>query len=441
MASLLASAVGVRLAGAVIGMLLQVLLARWLTPTEMGGWFLVVSLGSFAGLLISAGFPTLGLTMLARYQSLERPDMARKFLFRAVRDMVKWTVLLWIAGALFLIFVSVPYETRLAVIAGLAIAPASALLRLNGSAANAVRRYMTAIIPDFVGKSLLMLIACLIWIVAYGSLSLDVVAALFFAFSCLTAWFVSRSLAENGAKLFMQEKVSPKLARAWSLRAWPMIFVALSMLAMADFLTLVSTLLLPKHEVAQVGLAIRLAALVGFFTQASQQFVLRDLTGALQARDSDGARTMMLRTNYACLGVICAALVGFAVVGKHVLGIFGADYVPAYTVLLLLMLAQGLRALGGLNVHVLSLGGKQLLLGRLCIASFVIIAATASILVPRYGIEGIGWAAIAGEVAWVVSVAILTRQHVGWRGDLLALFSSNNKIGDKIITKMNASKS
>ncbi len=54
-AALMVSAVGVRLAGAVIGFVLQIVLARSLTPDEMGGWFLMVSLASFAGLFIGAG--------------------------------------------------------------------------------------------------------------------------------------------------------------------------------------------------------------------------------------------------------------------------------------------------------------------------------------------------------------------------------------------------
>jgi O-antigen/teichoic acid export membrane protein len=430
-AALLASAVGVRLAGAVIGLVLQILLARMLTPAEMGGWFLIVSLASFAGLIIGAGYPTLGLTALARYHALHRPDMAHKFLYQAVRDMLKWALVMFLPGLLFLLVAPVESETRLAVIAGLAIAPASALLRLNGSAANAVRGYMTAILPDFVGKAGLMLAGVIIWIVLFDYMSLPVVAGMFLILSYLTAWVVGRLLGSNGATLTMKDDVPPMLMKAWAHRAWPMIVVALSMTAMADFLTLVSTLLLAKHEVAQVGLAIRLAALVGFFTQASQQFVLRDLTGALRERDANHVRTLLMRTNLACAGVIAAGLIGFAIFGKWGLMIFGPDYVPAYTVLLLLMVAQGIRALGGLNVHLLSLRGKQMMLGRACISSFVIIAASAVLLVPAFHIEAIGWAAIIGELVWSGAVAVLAARHVGWRGDFLALFSGSNQIGRK----------
>ncbi len=430
-AALLASAVGVRLAGAVLGFALQILLARWLTPAEMGGWFLIVSLASFAGLVIGAGYPNLGLTALARYHSLGRPDMAHRFLYQAVRDMLKWALVMFIPGLLFLLAAPVAPETRLAVIAGLAVAPASALLRLNGAAANAVRRYMAAIVPDFVGKTALMMVGAGLWVVVFGYLSLPVVAGLFLVLSCFTAWVVGRILGDSGARVAMHAEVPPKLMRLWAGRAWPMIIVALSMTAMADFLTLVSTLLLPKHEVAQVGIAIRLAALVGFFTQASQQFVLRDLTGALNVRNAALAKSLLMRTNLACIGVIGAGLVALAVMGKWLLGVFGPDYVPAHDVLLLLMVAQGLRALGGLNVHVLSLGGRQLLLGRTCLASFIIVAASAVLLVPAMGIAGIGWAAIIGELAWAVAVAALASRHVGWRGDLLALLSGRNEIGRK----------
>jgi O-antigen/teichoic acid export membrane protein len=430
-ASLLLSAVGVRLAGAVIGFVLQIVLARWLTPEEMGGWFLMVSLASFAGLLIAAGYPTLGLTVLARYHAQGREEMARRFLEKSAYDIAKYGLLLAIPAIAFLLFAPVDTVTRLAVVCGLVIAPATAMIRLNGAAANAVRRYLMTIVPDFMGKTLLLLLVVTGWILLTQSLSLAVVATTFVILSYMTAWVSGRVLGADGITNWGSDTSSARLGQAWSARAWPLVIVAASMIAMADYLTLVATMLLPKAEVAQVGMAIRLTALVGFFTQASQQFVLRDLSGALHQRDPQQARTLLLRTNIACITVIIAALLGFAVLGKWVLSIFGPDYVPAYNVLLLLMVAQGLRALGGLNVHLLALGGGQRKLGRACLASFVIILALASLLAPHFGIEAIGIAAIAGELVWVWSVASLTREHTGWRGDLLAMFSRSNTIGRK----------
>jgi O-antigen/teichoic acid export membrane protein len=430
-AAVLLSAVGVRLAGAVIGFLLQIVLARTLTPDEMGGWFLMVSLASFAGLMVGAGYPTLGLTVLARYHTQDRPAMVRRFLDKAAYDISKYALVMALPGIAFLLMAPVDTVTRLAVVSGLIIAPASAMIRLNGSAANAVRKYLLTIVPDFMGKSLLLLMFVVAWVVLTGQLSLAVVAAAFVVLSYLTAWAAGGLLGSNGIVGWGRDTVSGKLGQTWAARAFPMVVVALSLTAMADYLTLVATMLLPKAEVAQVGLAIRLAALVGFFTQASQQFVLRDLAGALHHRKPDEARSLLLRTNLACVAVIGVALAGFAVLGKWILGIFGDDYVPAYTVLLLLMVAQGLRALGGLNVHLLSLGGGQRKLGRACLAVFVIILALASLLAPMMGIEAIGWAAIAGELVWITAVAGLTREHIGWRGDLLAMFLRSNQIGRK----------
>ena len=163
-----------------------------------------------------------------------------------------------------------------------------------------------------------------------------------------------------------------------------------------------------------------------------QQFVLRDLAGAVHARDAGQARTLLMRTNIACVSVIAVALIGFSVFGEWFLALFGPDYVAAQPVLMLLMLAQGVRATGGINVHLLSmLGGGQAMLGHTCLASAVIILALASLLVPMMGITGIGWAAIAGELVWIAAVAMQTREHIGWRGDFLALFSRTNHIGRK----------
>jgi O-antigen/teichoic acid export membrane protein len=430
-AGLLLSAVGVRLAGAGVGLVLQILLARWLTPAEMGGWFLIMSLASFAGLLIGAGYPTLGLTVLARYHARGQLGMADQFMHKAAYDIGKYALLLALPAIAFLLMAPVSDVSRLAVIAGLVVAPATAIIRLNGSAANAMRRYMLTIVPDFIGKSLLLLGFVALYVMATGGLTLDIVAGAFIVLSYLTAWLTGKVLKGHGVTGLGSDTPSLRLGRTWASRAAPLIVVAMALTAMADYLTLVATLLLPKADVALVGIAIRLAALVGFFTQASQQFVLRDLAGALHARDAAQAHTLLMRTNLACVGVIAAALIGFAVLGDWLLALFGPDYVAAQPVLMLLMLAQGIRAMGGINVHLLSLGGGQAMLGRTCLASAVIILALASLLVPMLGINGIGWAAIAGELVWIAAVAVHTRERIGWRGDFLALFSPRNSIGQK----------
>ncbi len=430
-AGLLLSAVGVRLAGAVLGLVLQILLARWLTPDEMGGWFLIVSLASFAGLIIGAGYPTLGLTALARYHTRGQPGMADQFMHKAAYDIGKYALLMSLPATAFLLLAPVDSVTRLAVIAGLSVAPATAIIRLNGTSANALRRYMLTIVPDFMGKTLLMLIFVALWVFVTGGLSLDVVAGAFLVLSYLTAWVTGRVLGGHGITGVGRDTASVRLGKTWASRAAPLIIVAMALMAMADYLTLVATMLLPKADVALVGIAIRLSALVGFFTQASQQFVLRDLTGALHQRDAAQARSLLMRTNLACVGVIAGALAGFAVLGDWFLALFGPGYVAALPVLMLLLLAQGVRAMGGINVHLLSLGGGQAALGRTCLASAVIILALASLLVPVLGINGIGWAAIAGELVWIGAVAMQTRERIGWRGDFLALFSNHNRIGQK----------
>ena len=258
-AALMVSAVGVRLAGAVIGFVLQIVLARSLTPDEMGGWFLMVSLASFAGLFIGAGYPTLGLTVLARYHTQDRPRMVRRFLDKAAYDISKYALVMALPGIAFLLMAPVDTVTRLAVVSGLIIAPATAMIRLNGAAANAVRKYLLTIVPDFMGKSLLLLVFVASWIAITGELSLAVVAVAFIVLSYLTAWASGGLLGSNGVVGWGRDSASLRLGNAWSARAFPLVIVAMSLIAMADYLTLVATMLLPKAEVAQVGLAIRLA--------------------------------------------------------------------------------------------------------------------------------------------------------------------------------------
>jgi hypothetical protein len=64
-------------------------------------------------------------------------------------------------------------------------------------------------------------------------------------------------------------------------RAAAMVLIAAVAMSFADIVTLIGGIFLPPPDVAQLGIAIRLAALAGFVTQVTQNFVLPDLSAAV----------------------------------------------------------------------------------------------------------------------------------------------------------------
>ena len=70
---------GVRLGGAAIGLLSQILLARLLSQHDVGVVFLGMSAAAFISLLITGGYPILAITCLPRYYALGRKNLVHAF--------------------------------------------------------------------------------------------------------------------------------------------------------------------------------------------------------------------------------------------------------------------------------------------------------------------------------------------------------------------------
>jgi hypothetical protein len=84
-------------------------------------------------------------------------------------------------------------------------------------------------------------------------------------------------------------------ARRWRAEAWPLVLLALFTNLFADIAILLATPFLPSAEVAVLGLCLKLALLVGFVVQVTQQMALPDLANARLTGDRERMRAIVRR--------------------------------------------------------------------------------------------------------------------------------------------------
>lgn len=412
---------GARLAGAALAFIVQLALARALAPADFGHVMTGISVAGFAALAVSAGYGSLGTTALARYQALGRPELLSGFFAVALRDAA------WVAAAglaavsVFLWFAPVESATKAAVVFGAAAALPFALMRLSNSAADSLRRFSLSVVPDFIYRPMLFLIAVGALIATGGAPQPAAVLALFLVVSTAVAIWQVRALGASGPLSGFGKPAPRRLARALRPRALPLAFVAVIVLAHGDMITAVAAVFLPPGDVAVAGIAIRLAAIAGFVVQALQHLVLRDITSAIVRRDDAGEAAILWRTNLLTSGLMAAAVGVAALGGGWALSIFGSSYAEGKWLLVLFAGCHLLRAAGGMNFHMLSLGGFQ---ARLAIHAGVTVAclvSAAALLVPHYGPLGFAIAVFLAECYWIGALGVLARILLGQGADLVAV--------------------
>jgi O-antigen/teichoic acid export membrane protein len=370
------------------------------------------------------GYPPLAMVYLPRYYALGRGKLVVAFQQAYWRDGVVMTAILALLVALAVFATPIDSGLKTALIFGLISIPGSALLRFNSAIANSLRRFTLSYVPDFLYRPSLLLVYLLAaWFLGL-KLSVNSVLWAFVIAAALVALGQAWLIGKQGAIPPPFRPLTRNMAPLLRGRAGALVIVAVVSTSFADLVNMIGGLYLPAHDVALLGVSIRLAALIGFITQATQNFILPDLVGALTRGDRQGVRELLLRINVVALSAIGLAILAAAAFGQFVLRIFGPDYEAAHWPLVLFMMSQALRAASGMNQHLLSLGGFQARTASSCLFAVSMLAATASLLAPRYGVIGMGWAVLIADLIWALLLAVQAQRYAGRRGDIAALLWS-----------------
>ncbi len=415
----MAGLVGARLVGAAVGFASQLVLARQLSVVDVGIVFLAMSAAAFVSLVVGGGYSLLATTELPKLTAHGRLSLAEAFNQVAVMDSLIAFALLCGLGWIVASAIGFTPGQNLALLFGFLCAPASLLIRYNASMAMAERRFTIAYAPDFLFRPSAFLVALVAG--AMGGWLHSALAALF-AFvgvTYLTALGQAFALKQSGVS--PRHFAWPKAAFAKRVRAkaFSLTLVSATMLAIADIVILISGFVLPEKDVAVVGIAVRLAAIAGFVLQAGQMLVATDFTQALVRREEQRVADLLKRINYSTIAIVFCGLVAALLLGDFVLALFGDVYRQGKWLLVLFMLGQSLRSLGGMNQQILSINGFQLRTAGACLLTLLVLVGMSVLLCHAFGPIGMGYAVVTAELVWLVALASQAQHLCGRRGDVL----------------------
>lgn len=409
--------VGARLAGAGFGFLSQLVLARTFMPHDVGTAFLAMSIMGFVSLVATGGYHNIALTYLARFRAFGRTRLVEAFLASARRDMA-------VLCALFLLLAPVGFLLPLAdgvakaVLYGILGAIPLAAMRLNNAAANAQRRFTLSYLPDFLVRPTLLLAVLVVLMLTGTNSNIDIVLTALVVISLVVTIGQAVVLGPDNAFLKASPLPVRDLRRFYRSRAAAMLMVSIVAGATSDLVVLIGSVFLAPSDLAVLGVAVRVAALVGFFSAASQQFVLRDLARSMSRLSRTETDGLLWRTNIVAMSTMISTTILALVFGPYVLALFGPDYVAGYWPLVIFLLAQSVRIMGAMNGHLLSLGGHQVRSAALCAVAVVVLLASAALLTPLWGLLGLALSLLIAETVWAIGLAMLTQKLEGRRGDV-----------------------
>jgi len=394
------------------------LLARILSPQDLGTYFLAFSVVLLGATVGSLGLNQAVVRFVAESMGLNQPGRARRIVYLVLGT---GTLGALGAGVLYLAFGRILVEKlfdspALAAVSGL-IAGWIVVMILQNLMAETFRgfhdiRLATAFSGMVTG---ILLTVCLgsLWLLERES-TLTTVLLLAVGSGLASALLAGSLLRRKIMHLNSQYREHRMEVKEVMLVAWPLLITSVTLFVLTQADLWVLGVFRPQEEVAVYGAAVRLVTLV-----AMPLFIVNSVVPPLiaemyaQGKKRELERTIRATATLAGIPALLV-LVLFIFVGSSIMGlVFGDYYRGGAAGLELLSIGQLANVWAGSCGLTLLMTGRQVIMMALTIACGVITVAVALGVVEQYGAVGVAVAAATGLVLQNVSMWLAVRFTVG----------------------------
>lgn len=404
----------IRVAGAAIALLLQVVLARWMGAYEFGifayVWTWVILLGS----LIDFGLATTAQRLIPEYAALESADLLRGFLAGSRLMAVAISTALAAAAALTLKLAE-PWVNHFLVLplylACLTL-PFYGLTMVQDGIARTYNWINLALTPLYVVRPLVIVAL----MAAFNTAGIATSAVTAVVAAIIATW--ATAIAQMVILNRRLDRAIGAGARSYALRTWMATSFPVFLVGSFYFLlTYTDVLVLQEfsspHEVAVYFAATKILALVAFIYFSVWAVAARKFSEFHVAGDREGLAGFVAQSIRWMFWPSLAATVVLLLAGKPLLWLFGADFVQGYV--LLPILAAGLlaRAAIGPAERLLNMLGEQRVCAAVYAGAFAFNLLACVMLIPRYGMTGAASATALAMGAESLALFVAARRRLG----------------------------
>lgn len=405
---------GIKLGGAGVALLLQVVLARVLGHSGYGQYAYVVAWVQLMLIFAHGGFATAAMRYVAEYRARHQPELVRGFLRRSSQIVLIGSLALSICMTA--LGSSLVRAGSVGTVAGFLIAgailPVFAMFTLSSAVVRGLGHIISSMLVGLVQPLVLLVtLAAAAYVLNYQvSSSAALLLLLVATVMALMAAHVLQRRAERGLDLASQ----PAFHTAeWLVAALQMMFASSLIYVQGRTGVIISGLLLNAGDAGTYAAMERLtdAALLGL---ASVNTLIAPTFAAIHAQ---GRRHDLQR--YARWGAwgstsfMLAAVLPLVLFGRPILRLFGDQFVPGYPVLLVLLVGVAVNAACGSVGLLLQMTNHQRDVLIIAFAGLCLNVLLSLLLIPRYGILGTAIANSAAMVLWNISMLLVVRYRLG----------------------------
>lgn len=408
----------VTVGGYACGYLMHIVLARSVGESQYGTFVYATTWTQVLAVLASLGVPNAVLYFVPKYAVNGDLALLRGLIRRGGQVVV--VAGLAVGGA-----AAVGYRLSggedAALTVAFALVPVLAANQFQGAVLRARGRIVEALAPVQIGRPLLVVAGLAVVVLSGWGRVLAVELVLLYGAALLVAAVVQAVMVRRTWDGTFWSTRPAYQSRTWS-------DVALYLLLVTGF-----HLLLTQTDLLMLGV-LGDPATVGLYNAAAKTAMLGGFVlgavGAIGAplfaeafakgRQQDMARIARWTTNLSFWPSVGVALL-VVLLGRHILGLFGSEFVGVYAELCVLVFAQLVSAACGLVGTMLNVTGLQRKSAMVYATTWVVNVALNLVLIPAFGVTGAAAASAVSVVLWNVWLVFLVRWHLGVHAAVLPI--------------------
>jgi len=412
-------ALSIRIGGAGVMFVLQVVIARYTDAATYGLLVLVLGWVGLAVLVCNMGMDTLVVRLIAQYVAVRDHNAIRKFLVWVHIRLLQHATVLGLLGFGMLWILSSEL-TQIQLIAFSVALPLTWIVSWN-SLLQAFLQGLgrpAAFAPDQAVRPLALAILLAGWIAMSDSPPGGVQLVTLTTFSVLAALAFSIIWSLRSIPEIRSDRVAFEAPR-WSSTLFPLLLIGGAQVILGQTDIVFLGFFTDEGSVGIYGAATRIVQLTTFGLAAINAIAAPVFARLYAAGDLSGLQRVVTQSARAVFAFTAVVVIALWLGASWILNLFGEEFGAASTALKILLLGYTVSALAGSVGYLQTMTGHEAQAARLMVIAAILNIGLNLLLIPLYGIEGAAIATAIALVYWNVAGAVFVHRRLGVRSTIL----------------------
>lgn len=288
----------------------------------------------------------------------------------------------------------------------------NSLMLLNTQAVRGLRlikvfAFMN-ILPS--GSNLLLLVCLSFFLFAKGNPVYAMLAS--FAITGILGWVIMEYAFRK--KMSVNDQVHPMPIREIMTISLPMFMTATMSFVIGQTGVIILGMFRTEAEVGYFAIAVKLATLTAFILAAINTMAGPKFSELYHSGNIDELFYVAKKSAKLVFWTTTPILLGFIILGKHLLGfLYGEEFMVVYPALVLMVLGQFVNSISGATGMFMNMTGHQNMQRNFVAVSALINILLCLFLIPKIGFYGAAFAGMISLIFWNMAALIFIKRKYG----------------------------